>query len=57
MKKLSPTKQKILLLLFAGVALGFSYMPNRQGKIMKSFSKEWKKKKKKGANTKKKKTN
>ncbi len=42
MKSLSLTKQKILLLLLAGVALGLSYTPNRQGKIIKSFSKEWK---------------
>ncbi|MBU1015253.1 hypothetical protein KKI17_02345 [Patescibacteria group bacterium] len=41
--RLSPTKQKILLLLGAGAALGFSYTPNRQGKILKSLSKEWKK--------------
>lgn len=43
MKELSPNKQKILLLLLTGVALGFSYSPNRQGKIIKTFSKEWKK--------------
>ncbi|MBI2577505.1 MAG: hypothetical protein HYV77_01530 [Candidatus Wildermuthbacteria bacterium] len=42
MKELSPNKQKILLLLFTGIALGFSYSPNRQGKIIKAFSKEWK---------------
>jgi len=38
----SPTKQKILLLLFAGVALGLIPSPRRQFWILKQLSKEWK---------------
>ena len=30
-----------MLLLMAGVALGFAYSPNRQRKIFREFSKEW----------------
>ena len=35
--------KKILLLLAAGTALGFSYAPRRQIKIIKNFPEEWKK--------------
>ncbi|MFA4890398.1 MAG: CRISPR-associated endonuclease Cas2 [Candidatus Paceibacterota bacterium] len=38
----SPTKQKILLLLQAGVALGLSPSPRRQFWILKQLKKEWK---------------
>ena len=37
------TRGKILLLLMAGVALGFAYSLNRQRKILREFEKEWKK--------------
>jgi DNA-binding transcriptional regulator PaaX len=40
---LSSTKQKILLLLLAGVALGLSYSPRRQQRILKEFGEEWEK--------------
>ncbi len=43
MRPLSPLKQKILLALLAGVALGFSYSPMRQKRIFKDFLEEWKK--------------
>ncbi len=43
MRNLSPTKQKILLLLMGGLAFGFSYTPQRQWRILKGVSKEWKK--------------
>lgn len=36
-------RQKILLLLYAGVALGFTYTPKQQCKILKTLSREWKK--------------
>ncbi len=39
---MSPTKQKILLLLLAGVAFGYSYTPGRQWRVLKEFSREWK---------------
>jgi len=42
-KNMSPTKQKILLLLMAGLAFGFSYTPQRQLKVLKGVSREWKK--------------
>ncbi|MBU1014866.1 hypothetical protein KKI17_00285 [Patescibacteria group bacterium] len=42
MKELSPNKQKVLLLLLAGAALGLSYSPGRHGRILKSLSREWK---------------
>ncbi len=35
-------QQKILLLLFGGIALGFSYTPQRQWKVLGSIAKEWK---------------
>ena len=38
---MSPTKQKILLFLLAGIALSFSYTPYRQWKILKKVSKAW----------------
>ncbi|MEK7575837.1 MAG: CRISPR-associated endonuclease Cas2 [Patescibacteria group bacterium] len=38
----SPIKQKILLLLQAGVALGFNHSPRRQFWILKQLKKEWK---------------
>jgi len=40
---MSPTKQKILLTLLTGVALGFSYSPNMQYRIIKEMGREWKK--------------
>src|SRR4030042_714088 len=36
-------KQKILLLLLAGLALSFSYPYRRQWKIVRGIAKEWKK--------------
>lgn len=36
-------KQKILLLLLGGLALGFTYHPGRQWKIIKSVKREWQK--------------
>jgi len=42
MRIYSPTKQKILLLLMAGVALGLSRSPKNYFKILKSIPKEWK---------------
>jgi DNA-binding transcriptional regulator PaaX len=41
--KINPTRQKVLLLLYAGVALGFAYSPNRQYKILQALGKEWRK--------------
>ncbi|HEY4510621.1 MAG TPA: hypothetical protein VJJ73_02185 [Candidatus Paceibacterota bacterium] len=38
----SPTKQKILLLLAAGVALSFTRSPKANNRVLKSLSKEWK---------------
>lgn len=35
-------QQKILLLLFGGLALGFSYTPQRQWKVLRAIAKEWK---------------
>ena len=37
-----PTRDKILLLLLSGVALGFAYSPNRYRKILRITGKEWK---------------
>ena len=34
-------RQKILLLLSAGTALGFSYTPSRQHRILKNLGKAW----------------
>jgi len=39
----SPTKQKILLLLSAGLAFGFAYTPQNQWRIIQTVSREWKK--------------
>ena len=41
MRIYSPTKQKILLLLLAGVALGLSRSPKNYFKILESIPKEW----------------
>lgn len=43
MRPLSPISQKMILLLFAGVALGFSYNSRNQWRILKSVGREWKK--------------
>lgn len=40
-RKSSPTGQKILLLLLAGLALGLTYNPNRQLRIVKELQREW----------------
>lgn len=40
---MSATKQKILLLLFGGMALGYSYTPGKQWKVLKEVSRLWKK--------------
>ncbi len=40
---MSHLRQKVLLLLLAGIAFGFSYTPGRQWKIIKGVSREWKK--------------
>ncbi len=42
MRPMSSIKQKILLLLLAGVALGFSYTLQKQIRIIKEIAKEWK---------------
>ncbi|OHA65060.1 MAG: hypothetical protein A3D64_00255 [Candidatus Wildermuthbacteria bacterium RIFCSPHIGHO2_02_FULL_49_9] len=42
-RKSSPTGQKVLLLLLAGVALGLTYSPRRQARIVKELEREWKK--------------
>jgi len=39
---MSPTKQKILLLLLGGLAFGYSYTPQRQWRVLKQISYEWK---------------
>lgn len=39
---MSPAKQKIMLLLLAGLTLGFTHNPHRQWRILKGVSKEWK---------------
>ena len=35
------TREKILLLLLSGVALGFAYYPNRSRKILQMTAREW----------------
>jgi DNA-binding transcriptional regulator PaaX len=40
---MTPAKQKILLLLYAGISLGFTYTPNRQYRILKNLCREWRK--------------
>ncbi len=42
MRNLSPVKQKILLLLLAGAALGLARTPGRQWKIVRGARREWK---------------
>lgn len=39
---MSPVKEKILLLLMAGLALGFTYLPHKQWRIIKQVAREWK---------------
>ena len=41
--RLGATSQKILLLLFGGVALGLSGSPSRYGRIIKGVAAEWRK--------------
>lgn len=41
--KISPTKQKILLCLLAGISIGLAYSPKRQLRILKGLRKEFKK--------------
>lgn len=36
-------KKKILILLLTGVALGFTYSPNRQFRLLRAAAREWKK--------------
>ena len=43
MRNISPTKQKILLLLLSGIDFGYSYTPGKQWKVLKQISYEWKK--------------
>lgn len=43
MNKVNPIREKILLLLLAGIALSFTYSPYRQRKIFKAVSRAWKK--------------
>lgn len=38
---MSAAKQKILLLLLAGLSFGFTYLPNKQWKIIKGFVRGW----------------
>jgi DNA-binding transcriptional regulator PaaX len=40
---MSPTKQKILLLLLGGLAFGYSFTPGKQWKVLRQVSREWKK--------------
>ncbi|MBU2545250.1 hypothetical protein KKC65_02260 [Patescibacteria group bacterium] len=42
-RKLSPTKQKILLLLSTGIDFGYAITPNRQWKVLKESSSLWRK--------------
>ncbi|MEW5907658.1 MAG: hypothetical protein AB1643_00530 [Patescibacteria group bacterium] len=42
MARYSPYRKKILLMLLAGVALGLTYSPRGQKKILKAFIKDWK---------------
>lgn len=39
----SPTKKKILTLLFGGLSLGLAHSPVRQLRVLKQISKEWQK--------------
>jgi len=40
---MSPTRQKILLLLFGGLSFGYSFTPGKQWRVLKEVSREWKK--------------
>lgn len=40
---MSPIKEKILLLLYFGLAFGFTYLPNKQWRLIKEAAREWKK--------------
>ena len=40
---MSAVKEKILLLLMAGLAFGFTYLPHKQWRIIKGVAREWKK--------------
>lgn len=40
-KKLGPNQQKILLLLYGGIALSLSTSPSRYFRILKSIKREW----------------
>jgi len=40
---MSATKQKMLLLLLAGLSLGFTYLPHKQWRIIRGVAREWKK--------------
>lgn len=40
---MSPIKEKILLLLFFGLAFGFTYLPHKQWRLIKEAAREWKK--------------
>jgi len=42
-KKISPTKQKILLCLLAGIGIGLTYSPQRHLRILKELKKQFKK--------------
>jgi len=39
---MSPTNQKILLLLLGGIALGCAYLPHQQRSVLRDISREWK---------------
>ena len=40
---MSTVKEKVLLLLMAGLAFGFTYLPHKQWRIIKGVAREWKK--------------
>jgi len=42
MRNISPTKQKILLLLFGGLAFGYSFTPGKQWRVLREVSRGWK---------------
>ena len=41
MSDYNPLKEKVLLLLYAGVSLGFAYTPDRQFRVFRELGKEW----------------
>lgn len=43
MKKLGPVQQKIILLLFGGLALCFAYNPKQYFKVIAGIGREWRK--------------